>query len=279
MTLQRVNNDGLVLLGCGKMGSAMLQGWLAKGVAARNVYVLDPQPSGWLLGLQAQGLHLNTALPDSPAICLIAVKPQMMGDALPRLQALGGGDTVFLSVAAGTSIAAFETVFGSGCPVIRAMPNTPAAIGRGITALIGNANVTEADLEMAETLLSAVGQTVRLECEDQIDAVTGVSGSGPAYVFHLIEALAAAGEARGLPADMAMKLAKATVGGAGQLAEEAEESPTQLRINVTSPGGTTAEALKVLMDEKTGFVPLLKKAVKASADKGRELGRAVEGKT
>ena len=278
MTLQRVNNGGLVLLGCGKMGSAMLQGWLAKGVAAQNVYVLDPYPSDWLQGLQAQGLHLNTDLPEHPAICLIAVKPQMMGDALPRLQALGGGDTVFLSVAAGTSIAAFESVLGADSPIIRAMPNTPAAIGRGITAMIGNANVTEADLQMAETLLSAVGQTVRLETEDQIDAVTGVSGSGPAYVFHLIEALAAAGEAEGLPAEMAMKLAKVTVGGAGQLAEDADESPTQLRVNVTSPGGTTAEALKVLMDEETGFVPLMKKAVKASADKGRELGRAGEDK-
>ncbi len=272
MTLKRVNDGGLVLLGCGKMGSAMLQGWLAEGVEARNVYVLDPHPSDWVQGVQADGLHLNSDLPDSPAICLIAVKPQMMGDALPRLQALGGGKTVFLSVAAGTSIATFEAVLGTDSPIVRAMPNTPAAVGRGITAVIGNVNATEADLEMAETLLSAVGQTVRLENEAQIDAVTGVSGSGPAYVFHLIEALAAAGEAEGLPADMAMKLAKATVGGAGQLAEDAEESPTQLRVNVTSPGGTTAEALKVLMDAESGFVPLLKKAVKASADKGRELG-------
>lgn len=272
MTLKRVNDGGLVLLGCGKMGSAMLQGWLAEGVEARNVYVLDPHPSDWVQGVQADGLHLNSDLPDSPAICLIAVKPQMMGDALPRLQALGGGKTVFLSVAAGTSIATFEAVLGADSPIVRAMPNTPAAVGRGITAVIGNVNATEADLEMAETLLSAVGQTVRLENEAQIDAVTGVSGSGPAYVFHLIEALAAAGEAEGLPADMAMKLAKATVGGAGQLAEDAEESPTQLRVNVTSPGGTTAEALKVLMDAESGFVPLLKKAVKASADKGRELG-------
>lgn len=272
MTLERVNSGGLVLLGCGKMGSAMLQGWLAQGVAVRNVYVLDPYPSDWVLGLADQGLHLNVELPETPAICLIAVKPQMMGDAVPRLQALGGGGTVFLSVAAGTSIAAFETVLGPNSPIIRAMPNTPAAIGRGITALIGNAQVTEADLEMAETLLAAVGRTVRLENEAQIDAVTGVSGSGPAYVFYLIEALAAAGEAEGLPADMALKLAKATVGGAGQLAEDAAESPAQLRINVTSPGGTTAEALRVLMDAETGFKPLLKKAVKAAADKGRELG-------
>jgi len=273
MTLERVNSGGLVLLGCGKMGSAMLQGWLAEGVATKNVYVLDPNPSDWLQGLAGQGLHLNTDLPDSPAICLIAVKPQMMGDALPRLQALGGGKTVFLSVAAGTGIAAYEAVLGADSPIIRAMPNTPAAIGRGITALIGNDKTAGADMQMAEGLLAAVGQTVRLVSEAQMDAVTAVSGSGPAYVFHLIEALAAAGEAEGLSADLAMRLAKATVGGAGQLAEDANESPSQLRINVTSPGGTTAAALNVLMDEADGFSALLKKAVKAAADRGRELGK------
>jgi pyrroline-5-carboxylate reductase len=153
------------------------------------------------------------------------------------------------------------------------MPNTPAAIGRGITAIVGNANATAAHMDMADALLRAVGQVVRLEGEHQIDAVTGVSGSGPAYVFHLIEALAAAGVAEGLPADLAMKLAKATVGGAGQLAEGADEDPGQLRVNVTSPNGTTHAALQVLMDEKTGFPPLLRRAVKAAADRGRELGK------
>jgi len=151
------------------------------------------------------------------------------------------------------------------------MPNTPAAVGRGITALIGNCLVDGIAMQMAEDLLRAVGQTVRLENENQMDAVTAVSGSGPAYVFHLIETLAAAGVAQGLPADLAMQLAKATVGGAGELAEKASEDPTQLRINVTSPGGTTAAALGVLMDEARGFPALLCEAVAAAADRSREL--------
>ncbi len=153
------------------------------------------------------------------------------------------------------------------------MPNTPAAVGRGITALIGNARVGEDQMALAEALLSAVGQTVRLETEAQMDAVTAVSGSGPAYVFHLIETLAAAGVAEGLPDDLAMKLARATVGGAGVLAEEADEDPAQLRINVTSPQGTTAAALEVLMDDQTGFPALLRRAVRAAADRSRELAK------
>ncbi|NHX27274.1 pyrroline-5-carboxylate reductase, partial [Escherichia coli] len=158
-------------------------------------------------------------------------------------------------------------------PVIRAMPNTPAAVGRGITAIIGNDRATDAHLRAAETLLGAVGQVVRLANEGQMDAVTAVSGSGPAYVFHLIEPLAEAGEAEGLPGDLAMALAKATVGGAGQLAEDATDDPSQLRVNVTSPGGTTAAALGVLMDADTGFPALLRRAVKAAADRSRELGQ------
>jgi len=270
MNMQDVEERGLVLLGCGKMGSAMLQGWLDGGLSASSVWVQDPAPSDWLV---ARGVHLNEALPGAPAIVLIAVKPQMMAEALPALAGLGGGGSVFLSVAAGTSIAFYEGVLGARTPVIRAMPNTPAAVGRGITALIGNGATSEAQLALAEALLSAVGQTLRLEREDQIDAVTGVSGSGPAYVFHLIEALAAAGQDQGLPQAMAMKLAKATVAGAGALAEQSGESPVQLRVNVTSPKGTTEAALRVLMDPAQGFGPLLRRAVAASADRSRELGK------
>lgn len=273
MSFDTVNRRGLVLLGCGKMGSAMLEGWLRQGLALSAVWVLDPHPSDWLKGLAAKGVHLNQGLPDSPAIVLIAVKPQMMTDALPVLTPLGGGATLFVSVAAGTPIRFYEQVLGAATPVVRAMPNTPAAVGRGITAITGNAAATEEDLATAETFLSAVGQVVRLEGEHQMDAVTAVSGSGPAYVFHLIEALAAAGVAEGLPPDLAMQLARATVTGAGELAHRAPESAEQLRVNVTSPGGTTAAALRVLMDPETGFPPLLRKAVKAAADRGRELGK------
>ena len=270
MGMEVVADQGLVLLGCGKMGSAMLAGWLNGGLPPVSVWVIDPNPSDWVMG---SGVHVNAPLPERPAIVLIAVKPQMMGDALPSLVKLGGGGTLFVSVAAGTSIAKYEEILGAGTPIIRAMPNTPAAIGLGITALIGNGVATGTDVDLAELLLSAVGQTVRLDDEAEMDAVTGVSGSGPAYVFHLIETLAAAGEAQGLAPDLAMTLARATVAGAGVLAEQAEESPAQLRVNVTSPNGTTQAALEVLMDESDGFPALMMRAVAAATDRSKELSR------
>ena len=261
---------GLVLLGCGKMGSAMLEGWLADGLPATSVWVIDPKPSDWLT---STGVTINGDLPESPAIVLIAVKPQMMGDALPAIAAMGGGDTLFVSVAAGTSIAAYEDALGETSPIIRAMPNTPAAVARGITAIIGNAQATAAQLDLAEDLLSAVGQVVRLESESQMDAVTGVSGSGPAYVFHMIECMAKAGEAQGLAPELAMQLAQATVAGAGALAEAADETPEQLRVNVTSPNGTTQAGLEVLMDAQNGLPRLMARTVAAAADRSRELSR------
>jgi pyrroline-5-carboxylate reductase len=233
---------GLVLLGCGKMGSAMLAGWLARGLPAASVWVIDPHPSEWLV---AQGVHLNVKLPANPAVVLVAVKPQMMADALPSLQAMGNGETVFVSVAAGTTIAYFEQTLGIETPVVRAMPNTPAAISQGITAIVANAKAGEAGLSEAEALLR----------------------------FHMIETMAAAGVAQGLPGALAMQLAKATVAGAGALALQADEDPAQLRVNVTSPNGTTQAALEVLMDEKDGFPALLKRAVKAATDRSKELAR------
>jgi pyrroline-5-carboxylate reductase len=269
MALERVARDGLVLLGCGKMGTALLTGWLAAGVPATSVWVIEPNPTDWLL---RTGVHLNRGLPPAPAVALLAVKPQMMGAALPALQALGNGTTLFVSIAAGTTIATFEDALGPRTPIIRTMPNTPAMVGRGITALCRNAVASDTEMTLARALMAAVGQVVDLDSEHQIDAVTAVSGSGPAYVFHLIEAMAAAGEAEGLPPDIAMQLARATVCGAGELAFQSPESAAQLRINVTSPGGTTAAALGVLMDPASGFPPLLKRAIKAAADRGRELG-------
>jgi len=271
MNMNDVYERGLVLLGCGKMGSAMLQGWLGNGMPAASVWIIDPNPSDWLQGLVAEGLHLNAPLPAAPAIVLVAVKPQMMAKALPSLTALGNGTTLFMSVAAGTTMAYYEATLGANTPVVRAMPNTPAAVLHGITALIGNDVATVDQIDLADTLLQAVGETVRLDSEAQLDAVTGVSGSGPAYVFLMIEALAAAGVAQGLAPEMAMKLAKATVGGAGKLAETSDQDPAQLRVNVTSPQGTTAAALAVLMDAKTGLTPLMVKAVAASADRSRDL--------
>jgi pyrroline-5-carboxylate reductase len=268
MTMDDVAARGLVLLGCGKMGSAMLAGWLQGGLPPAAVWVLDPHPSDWLRG---QGVHLNAPIPTTPAVVVIAVKPQMMAAALPNIAALGTGQTLVISVAAGTLLATYAAAFGPHAPVVRAMPNTPAAIGQGITALIGNAKAGDSDLALAETLLGAVGQTVRLTGEDQMDAVTALSGSGPAYVFHLIETMTAAGIAQGLPADLALQLARATVAGAGALAQQAPEDPAQLRINVTSPNGTTQAALDVLMDPTTGLAPLMARAIAAAAARSREL--------
>ena len=259
-----------MLLGCGKMGSAMLAGWLARGLPASSVWVLDPHPSDWL---RSTGVHLNQDLPAAPAIVLVAVKPQMMAEALPTLREMGNGKTLFVSVAAGTTISFFEQTLGMDTPVVRAMPNTPAAISQGITAIVANTRAGAQGLDEAELLLSAVGEVVRLDEEAQIDAVTGVSGSGPAYVFHMIETLAAAGVEQGLPADMAMQLARAAVAGAGALAMQADEDPAQLRINVTSPNGTTQAALEVLMDAEHGFPALMRRAVAAAADRSRELAR------
>jgi pyrroline-5-carboxylate reductase len=268
MTMDHVAEKGLVLLGCGKMGGAMLQGWLGDGLPPASVWVIDPNPSDWLRGT---GVHINAELPDAPAIVLVAVKPQMMGDALPVMRDRGNGATLFVSVAAGTPISAFEQALGGQTPIVRAMPNTPAAVGRGITAIIGNAHATPEQLDLADMLLQAVGQVVRLEDEGQMDAVTGLSGSGPAYVLHMIECMAQAGEAQGLSPDLAMQLAQATVAGAGALAEAAEEMPAQLRQNVTSPNGTTQAGLEVLMDEATGLPPLMARTVAAAADRSREL--------
>lgn len=269
--MDQINQQGLVLLGCGKMGSALLEGWLGRGIALQSAWVVDPHPSEWLLGLAANGLHLNKALPAAPAVVLIAVKPQMMADALPTMAAYGA-TSLFVTIAAGTMIATYESVLGRGARIVRAMPNIPAAVGCGVTAIIGNAAATPADLDLAQALLAAVGQVVRLDGEHQMDAVTAVSGSGPGYVFHLVEALAAAGVAEGLPADLSMVLARATLSGAGEMLSRSPLSAAELRESVTSQKGTTAAGLAVLMEPHTGFPALMQRAVKAAADRGRELG-------
>jgi pyrroline-5-carboxylate reductase len=270
MPFDDLNRRGLVLLGCGRMGQALLDFWLAGGLRPGVVTVLDPAPSPRLAELAAQGLRLNADPPTSPAACLLAVKPQQMADALPRVAPLAGGATLFVSVAAGTTLATLEGALGAATPVVRAMPNTPAAIGRGITALVGNARADGVAMALAETLMAAAGQTVRLAAEEQMDAVTALSGSGPGYVFLLIEALADAGAAEGLAPDLAMRLAIATVAGAGALAEASAEPPAALRAAVTSPGGTTEAGLAVLRADG-GLPDLMRRAVAAAAARSREL--------
>ncbi|WP_323008290.1 pyrroline-5-carboxylate reductase [Paracoccus sp. (in: a-proteobacteria)] len=267
MELSALNGRGLVLIGCGRMGGALLQGWLKQGLAADAVHVIDPTPRADLSDL---GISINGELPAEPAVLVIAVKPQMMADVLPRLTV--GASTLVVSVAAGVTLAAYEQAFPAA-PIVRAMPNTPAAIGQGITAIAGNAKAGEAEMTLARALMSAVGRVVTLDSEAQMDAVTALSGSGPAYVFHMIEAMAAAGEAEGLSLALALELARATVAGAGALAVHADEDPAKLREAVTSPGGTTAAGLKILMDPHGGLPPLMRRTIAAAAERGRELGR------
>ena len=269
MDISALNERGMVLVGCGRMGGALLDGWLRNGVKPGAVHVIEPNPRP---DLAQKGVVLNGDLPANPAVLFIAVKPQMMADVLPRLAQFGRDGTLVMTVAAGTTIATYEKAF-PGAAIVRAMPNTPAAIGQGISAILGSARATEADMDLARALMQAVGRVVRISHEDQMDAVTAVSGSGPAYVFHMIEALAAAGEAEGLPKDLALELARMTVAGAGALAVSEDEDPAVLRENVTSPAGTTAAGLSQLMDPDSGLPPLMRRTVAAAAARGRELGK------
>ncbi|MGI9462735.1 MAG: pyrroline-5-carboxylate reductase family protein, partial [Aestuariivirgaceae bacterium] len=227
-------NGKLVLLGAGKMGGAMLQGWLEGGLPASQIIVLDPAPPPETAELiAANGIAHNPVLEslDPVEIVLAAVKPQIMEDALAGAADLKRHNPLILSIAAGKTIASFEAHFGSGAAVIRSIPNTPAAIGSGITAMAANANVTPAQMTLAESLLSSIGEVVVVDNETLIDAATAVSGSGPAYVFYLTECLAAAGKEAGLPADIAMQLARATVAGAGELMRQSGTPAGTLREN------------------------------------------------
>ena len=263
----------LVLVGAGKMGGAMLEGWLRQGADPKKIVALDPSPPAEVKALlENHGVRLNpdvAGIADAEVI-LVAVKPQLMEEVLPRVVCLGASRPLVLSIAAGKTIASFERHFGAGTPVIRTIPNTPAAVGRGITAMVSNPHVSPAQSLLARTLLSAIGEVVTVEEESLIDAVTAVSGSGPAYVFYLTECLAAAGEKAGLPADLAMQLARATVAGSGELMRVSGQPAAMLRQNVTSPKGTTYAALQVLMAEN-GLQPLFDRAIAAATKRSREL--------
>jgi pyrroline-5-carboxylate reductase len=262
---------GVVLLGCGKMGGAMLEGLLGAGLPASSAHLIEPKPSAATEAFAARGASLNGDLPASPAAVVLAVKPQLMAEALPQVAWLAGPHTLFLSIAAGLTLAFFEKSLGANTPIVRAMPNTPAAVGRGVTALIAN-RPGAAHLSLAEALAGSVGRTLRLDDEAQMDAVTAVSGSGPAYVFHLIETMAAAGVAEGLPEGVAMRLARETVCGAGELAHRSAAAIEELRRAVTSPNGTTQAGLDVLMDPDEGLQPLIRRTIAAAAARSRQLG-------
>lgn len=267
-------NGPLVLAGAGKMGGALIEGLLAGGLDPKLVLVQDPAPPAATLALlQRYGITAQAeiaALPAEPSIILAAVKPQVMDAVFPSLARLAGKDTLVLSIAAGKTLESFEKHLPAGAAVVRAMPNTPAAIGRGITVCVGNAHATDAHRALVEKVLSPAGTVAWIGEEALMDAVTAVSGSGPAYVFLLAECLAAAGEAAGLDKDLARRLARETVSGSGELLNRSSLDAGQLRENVTSPGGTTAAALAVLMGEK-GLSDLMTRAVAAAVRRGREL--------
>jgi len=263
--------QSLVLLGAGKMGAAMLEGWLARGLNPRKITVIEPQPAKAVKALARRGLKINLKGKTAPAsVVVIAVKPQSAPEALPAIAPYVGKATLALSIMAGRTIGFLEQALPVGAAVVRAMPNTPAAIGRGITVAVGNGKVSPRQRKQASDLLAAIGAVEWVNDESLMDAVTATSGSGPAYVFLLAEAMTQAAIAAGLPAALAAKLARETVAGSGELLRRSALDAATLRQNVTSPGGTTAAALEVLMGPG-GFDALLTKAIAAATRRGREL--------
>ena len=261
----------VALVGAGKMGSAMLEGWIGLGLDPARAVVIEPQPAPAVAELAARGLRLNPP-PDSirPDAVLLAVKPQTAPDVMAAVAALVSPGTVIISIMAGRTLAFLGRALPPETAIVRAMPNTPAAIGRGITVAVANPRVTAAQRALANALLAATGAVEWVADEGLMDAVTAVSGSGPAYVFLLAESLARAGEAAGLPAPLAARLARETVAGSGELLYRSALDAATLRTNVTSPGGTTEAALKVLM-APDGLDPLMERAVAAATRRGREL--------
>ena len=266
----------ILLVGCGKMGGALLAGWIARGFAVADIAVVEPGEEAAAAARSAHGVTVVSeigalAADFAPRVVVLAVKPPVMDAVVPPYRRFVGPGTVFLSIAAGKTIGYLARQLEEPAAIVRAMPNMPAAVGRGISVLCANAEASAAQAGDCRALLAAVGETVVIDDESLLDAVTAVSGSGPAYVFLLIECLAAAGAEAGLPQALAARLARATVCGAGALAEQSPEEPAAtLRRNVTSPGGTTEAALEVLM-AANGLEPLLTRAVAAATRRSREL--------
>lgn len=264
----------IVLIGAGNMGGAMALGWIKSGIAASSIIAADPSPPEAMKSrLDEAGIGIVSAAPENlkAGVIFVAVKPQVMEAVLPAYRALIGPDTIVISIAAGKPLAFLEAQLGDAA-MVRAMPNTPAMIGRGVTGAFANAWVTQAQRELVQSLLAVSGPVEWVGSESLIDAVTALSGSGPAYVFYLVECMAEAGRKLGLQADLAMRLARATVSGAGELLYQSPDDAAVLRKNVTSPGGTTAAALDVLMADG-GMQPLFDAAVKAARDRAEKLSR------
>jgi pyrroline-5-carboxylate reductase len=261
----------LVLVGAGKMGSAMLDGWLARGLDPKKIIVIEPQPVKALKALARRGVKLNPKDKVGVASAIvIAVKPQSAPEAVPPLARYIDKTTLVLSIMAGRTIGFLEKSLPTGTAIVRAMPNTPAAIGRGISVAVANAKISMRQRKQASDLLAAIGKVEWVDDETLMDAVTALSGSGPAYIFLLAECMARAGVAAGLPKELATRLARETVAGSAELLHRSDLDAATLRQNVTSPGGTTAAALEVLMGPG-GFDQLLTQAIAAATRRSRDL--------
>jgi pyrroline-5-carboxylate reductase len=264
-----LGTDGrLLLVGGGRMGLALLQGWLEDGLPKNAVTVQEPNPSAELLAL---GVKVDLSITSRNRVIVLAVKPQMADNILTQLKAVIGEDTLILSLMAGITLDKIRDLCAQPCSYVRTMPNTPAAIGAGITALFASEDIGHENRNIATSLMGAVGETLWVDDENSLDAVTALSGSGPAYVFHLVEAMANAGTGLGLTPDDAMRLARATVMGAGKMLDQQNDPVQILRQNVTSPGGTTEAALNVLMPADKGLSDLMRRAMQAAFDRAKEL--------
>jgi pyrroline-5-carboxylate reductase len=263
----------VILIGAGKMGGALARGWIAHGLPPSGLSLVEPAPAPEIKSFaKSHGIALLAKPPVKPArVLVVAVKPQLIGEVMEKARVSVGEGTLVLSIAAGVTVAALSKGLGAE-RVIRTMPNTPAQIGKGMTGVFAGPGATAKDKSLARLLLRAAGEAIWVENESLLDIITAVSGSGPAYVFHLVEALAAAAEAEGLDAQTAMSLARQTIIGSAALLEADPAPAGELRQNVTSPGGTTAAALKVLMSDK-GLADLMKRAVAAARKRSEELGR------
>ncbi|MDF2367801.1 pyrroline-5-carboxylate reductase [Sneathiella sp.] len=266
----------LLLVGSGKMGQAMLGGWIDNDIDPANIVVVDPNSENLSVAqkLECTGVSSATDIPGDfqPDVIILAVKPQVIGDVLPTFRAFAEKGSLVVSIAAGTRIATFEEAFGETSAIVRAMPNTPAAVHQGMIVCCPNAHASTGQKDHCDRLMKAIGSVAWIEDEALMDAVTGLSGSGPAYVFYMIEAMTVAGVKAGLPEDLAVQLAQETVAGAGALARQSDETAAQLRKNVTSPNGTTAAGLEVLMNEENGLGSLMEKTVAAATARSKELG-------
>ena len=273
MTAEKKINQRIKIIGCGKMASAILDAWLKKSISPQDIYVDDPKPSEWLLEKKKHGLNINTKADVSFDYCFIGVKPQSLDEIKLKLKGLSKKNVTFVSMLAGIKINRLEDIIGKDESIVRIMPNLPAEILKGVTAVKENKMVEPKQSKNLALLLEAFGETVKFVEERKFDAVTAISGSGPAYIFLIAELMTEVGINLGLSYDEAFKLVKHTIDGAGSLIVNSSLKPKKLRENVTSPGGTTHEALAVMMNKDNGLPKIFSAAIKAAAQRSKELSK------